>query len=194
MQKIGLIGLCTTKKSFVSKIIRFFRRPFIEGDFVPTHAFLILGELNSEPIIGESTDPHMRMYPFSKYAKSVGKRIELWAIENISLEDKMQGATLRMQKTGTTYGYLQTLGYAWMTIGKWFGKDWHNPITIKREEPCADYTWNFLKDIGYDDTNLISMSPNDVAPDTILTSLRNNPNCRLVAFKNYEDFDITWLN
>ena len=194
MSKTGLIGLSTSKGSFISGAIRWFRRDFIEGDFIPSHAFLTFGEIHGEIIIAESTDPKLRIYPLCNYVANKNKRFELWEIVDVDDGLKIEALKKLIRLSGKSYGYKQFLGYAWITIATKLGlKKPSNPVDDEGEIVCSEYDFLYLQDIGYDEKELMSMDKNDVAPDNILKSLRKSQRAKLRAVSEYGTIELKWL-
>lgn len=189
-----LIGI-STGTSFVSRSIQFFRKNIVyaQKDEIPTHVFIFFGEVLGEGLMGESTDPVIRLAPFSKYInKYKNKKIELYELPSYISDETIDNALKDLLPfIGKWYGFKQLFGYIWIWVGHQFGKQWHNPVTSPGEYPCADFGFQFLKKVGYEDAELMSMDENDVAPDNILKSMRKYG--KLVAISDFEQFDITWL-
>lgn len=193
----GLVGLSFSRGSFISKGIRWFRKFFVEDkdkDFIPSHAFIVQGTLNDEIIISESTNPKMRTHPLRTYMRNTNKKFELWEIEGTDEEEVVESLRqLMVTYSGKTYGYLQLFGYIWITLNKLFGRKVDNLTQGEREVVCSEYTFFHLQNIGYDESELMSMNQNNIAPDSIRTSFRKSKRAKLVAVKDYDTDKIIWI-
>ena len=191
---VGLIGFCSSRNSIISKLISFFRKDFISYNFIPSHSFVILGQIGNEPILGESVEPFNRLCPLEKYTSNMSKYIELWEITNKDLSAKLNAAEKMLPFIGKTYGYIQLIGYIIPWLANKLGFRFSNPIDNPQEIVCAEYVWLFLRNLGYSDSDLMNMKQDDIAPDTILNSFVNNSNCRKVAVKAYDSAELVWSN
>lgn len=189
-----LIGI-STGTSKVSKIIQFFRKGIVYSDVndIPTHIFIFYGEILGDALIGESTDPVIRLAPLTKYINAnKNKKIELYELPSYISDEKIDQALKELLSyIGAWYSFYQLLGYMWIWIGHKFGKKWHNPVKNKPEEAtCSDFGFQFLQKLEYQDPELMNMKINDIAPDNILKSMRKN--CKLAATSDFKQEDLTW--
>jgi len=189
MSNIGLVGLSMTKGSFVSKAIWWFRKPFSNSDFIPSHVFVTIGSILGKDLLWEITDPKIRIYPLENYLVNKNKRIELWEIQNIDLRTKKKVLSELLKLSGKTYGYLQLFGFSLISLGKKLGLNLNNPINIERELVCSEGVYKYLEEIGY----IEGMNSNNVAPDTILKILKETGNAKLVAVKEYNSAELKRL-
>ena len=187
MEKAGLIGL-STSRGFISKAIRWFRKDFHQDP--PSHAFVVFGELCGELIIGESTDPKLRLHPLKQYVHP-GKRIELWEIEGIDKNIKKKAAQeMMIDYSGKWYGINNMLGFVWVWLNNKFGKVVRNPW--EKGVICSEYAKLYLDKIGYDEPILQDLRPDDVAPDTIRKSFEHCAKAKIVGFSDYDSSEIKW--
>ena len=189
----GIIYISATKRGFIPKAIRFFRKPFVNDvpeDEIASHAAIVLFEKYGEYFLGEATDPYLRIFPLSKYI-SKNKKIELWQVPNISDEIHIEAIKKLLTLTSSTYGYLQFLGYVWIWVGKKLGFKASNPVKIDREIVCSEYAYLYLKNIGFKDSELSIMNPNDIAPDNIRKAMRYG--AELIAVSQYGEDTLNWL-
>jgi hypothetical protein len=198
MEKIeGLFGLSASKGSFVSETIQWFRKWFQtpeDGDFIPSHAFLVQGTLRDHIMISESTDPAMRVYPLQNYCNNLNKRFELWRYKDADPAKETESLDyMMMTYSGKWYGYLQLFGYIALTIGKFLGKKVDNPVQDKSQIVCSEYDYIHAMNIGYKDGTLENMNPNNVAPDTLRRAWLKNTRMELVAVKEYGTTKIEWM-
>lgn len=190
-----LMGV-STGVTFLSKAIQFFRKNIVYADqkAIPTHIFIFFGEVLDEGLMGEATDPVIRLAPLDKYVcKNKNKKVELYELPDyITDEDIDKALKELLPYIGKWYGFNQILGYTWIWLGHQFGKQWHNPIKNKLTDiTCSDFGFQFLQKIKYQDPELMIMKANDVAPDNILKSMRKN--CKLAAISDFKQEDLTWL-
>jgi hypothetical protein len=181
--------------TFVSRSIQFFRKDIVYSDtkMIPTHVFIFYGEILGEGLMGESTDPVIRLAPLDKYVhKNKNKRIEIYELPDYISDEKIEQSLKELLPyVGKWYAFTQLLGYVWIWLGHQFGKQWHNLVKNNPDEAtCSDFGFQHLQKSGYQDPELMSMEVNDVAPDNILKSVKKN--CKLVGLSDFQQEDITW--
>ena len=186
----------STGTTFVSRSIQFFRKGIVLDDAkeIPTHIFIFYGDILGEGLMGESTDPVIRLAPLDKYVhKFKNKKIELYELPDyVSDADIDKALKELLPYIGKWYSFTQLLGYAWIWVGHQFGKQWHNLIKNSSDEAtCSDFGFQFLQKVGYKDPELMNMQVNDVAPDNIFRSMRKY--CKLVGVSDFHQETMTWL-
>lgn len=185
----GLVGFSYNRRSFISRAIRFFRKDFMAD--APSHTFFIFGYIADEPMVGEATDPKLRIAPLRKFVENLDKRVELWNIRDIPANVKLAAIQKLLPLIGQDYGYFQLLGFMFITLGKKLGFHMKNPID--KGIVCSEYVFYGLEYMGYKDPELMSMHHQDVAPDTILASFRANPLCELIAMSDFGEKELKWI-
>ena len=151
----------------------------------PSHCFVIAGKIGNEDAILESTNPVTRVNRLKRWFR-IGKRTELWAVPIDAHCDYNEVLSKAFNKIGESYGYAQLLGFVLSDLFK-------TPNFLKKGEVCSEYIHKILKEIGYFDVDLMTMDPNDVAPDHILKSFRENPKCKLIAVNEYDSTELIYL-
>jgi len=174
----GLIGF-STSKSWISKVINWFRK----SDF--SHTFVVLGEIEGKPVIGEAMEMGVRIAPLSKYLNK-NTKLELWSIET----DNNPSEPIKkvMDLTGRWYGFFQLVGFVWSWVWEKLGIKKGNPFTDGII--CSEYVYYYLEAVRYSDPNLFALGANNVAPDHILNSIRQKADSHLVAISEYNSEEL----
>ena len=192
MDKSGLIGI-SISRSWISRAIQWFRDGIVfdDEDNIATHCFVTFGKIVDEIIVGESTNPKIRLAPLNKFYCKKGKRVELYRIPDLSPTLKVKAIKNLMPLTGKTYGYGQILGFIWVWFCFKLGFKADNPNSNEGIIVCSKYCFRYLKNIFYQDTELMNMKARNVAPDNLHKSLKQH--AKLVGVSDFNQVDIIWL-
>lgn len=192
MNKSGLVGI-SISRSRISRCIQWFRDGIVfdDEDNIATHCFVTFGELQGEVILGEATDPKIRLAQLKQFFCKTGKRFELYRIPDLA--PKKRDAALKdlMKLTGKNYGYIQLLGFIYVWALFKLGIKANNPVSKDDIIVCSKYCFRYLTNISYKDKELMNMKARNVAPDNIHKSLKAH--AKLVAYSDFNDVDIMWL-
>ena len=186
----GLVGFSWNRKSWVSKVIGFFRSSYMKHP--PTHTFIVFGELLGEIIIGEATDPRIRLCPLSKYIDNPDKKVELFEITGLAEIDKKHVCIQLMDLVSKKYGYLQLFGFIWLWLLNKLGITADsNPF--KKDMVCSEYVYFALREMEFRNDLLETLEINSIAPDHIHIALTEDIRCKKVAISDFDKKELEWL-
>lgn len=176
-----IVGFSTSNSSWISKVIRFFRK----SEY--SHTFVYLGSIADIPLIGEASTWGVQISPLHVKKTS---RIELWEIQGVDQTKLDLALSSVMSLTGKSYGYFQLIGFIWIWLLEKLGlKAKSNPF--QDGIICSEYVYYFLKAIDY--IPIKNMKANEIAPDDELNFFRVDPKAKCVAQCDFGSNFLTWV-
>ena len=161
------VGFNTTD-TWISRAIRWFTKS------PQSHAYLRF-ELDSLDIVFEAAWDGFRMAPLSA-------RGNTWTeIDVTSYVDTRTALDLCERWWMTPYDYRGLVGEAWVMLGRWLGKTWHNPLTSPHAMYCSEAVCYVLLAAGrpYLTAALSDLKPRDTDPGELLTLLQKVLPCQV---------------
>lgn len=185
----GLIGFSWNRKSWVSKVIGFFRKSFYKNP--PSHCFVVFGSLLDETIVGEASDPRIRLNPLSKYLNNKDKKTELWFLSTIPTAKKEEVCVELMDLVNKKYGYIQLFGFIIIWLCNKIGIKYNtNPFT--QGMVCSEYVNHSLDRMGFVNEFLRNLDHNSIAPDHIHLAFSEDKRCVKAAICDFGHGGLEW--
>lgn len=148
------IGFSTSKTSWVSKIIRWFT------DGKTSHTFLVYYDEDfKRDMVLEATQGGFRIVPFSHYEKSL---VAIFT-PKYSVDEGLQKA---VDWLGENYDYEGLLGMAWVELGRWLGRKWHNPLHSAHAMFCSEAVVRIMQGANYPGSEVFDPASTD--PEMLL--------------------------
>jgi len=177
MEKIGIynlrgcIGFSTTKDSFISKAIRWFRSSHV------SHTFIILDRYT----VLEAGFFKVRMNPLKKYFKK-SEYVEIYKPKEVDSSTIERAIGKIMDLRGRRYGRLQLLGFIWIWLLRKLFIDPKNPFT--KGIICSELVYLYMKELGC--KGIEDYTKDEVAPDDLLVICRDYGEFRRVYLSKVE--------
>ena len=148
------VGFSTSKKSWVSRIIRWFTKS------KTSHTFLVYYDQDwSRDMIMESTEGGYKISPYSKYESEV-----------VAVFTPKQSIEVGLAKSvdwlGEAYDYTGLIGMMWVEFGRWIKRKWHNPLHSSNAMFCSEAVVRVLQDSNYPGAD--QFDPTSTDPEMLL--------------------------
>jgi hypothetical protein len=157
------IGFSTNKTSWISRIIRWFTKSTV------SHTFIIYYDVEWEQdMVMESEGGFggsVRIVRFNPECNSIVKIVE----PKYSIE---VGMRKMVDKLGEVYDYSGLFGMAWVMLGRWLRKKWHNPMHNSKALFCSELVAEVLKDSSYPGSSILD--PATTTPEDLLIFFEND--------------------
>lgn len=131
------VGFSTSKTNLISRIIRWFTKGRT------SHTFVVYWDTDFErDMIMEATEGGFKITPFSRYEKSlVAIFVPKYPID--------VGLKKAVDWLGEGYDYEGLFGMAWVELGRWLKRKWHNPLHNSKTMFCSEAVVRILQDSSY---------------------------------------------
>jgi hypothetical protein len=150
------IGFSTQRRSIVARLIR-----WLTGSRASHVMFLYYDRDFSRDMLMEATTGGFRIVPFDKFSQQntiVSVKTPKFSID--------AGLLKAVDWLGEHYDYRGLLGMLVVLVGRWFKRQWKNPLASSKAMFCSEAVCRALKAVNYPGT--AAMEPSTTDPEDLL--------------------------
>ena len=155
-----MISVClSTSDWWVSRVIRQFTRAKV------SHAFLLLDGDHAHPLLGPMV-LEAEWCGFKLSTLGILTRGSTRVVQKIPILGLDAAVATAAKWLDERYNYAGLFGMAWVSVGRWLGKKWHNPIRNSHSMFCSEAIVFVLQAAKYPHAETLdpqSVSPQDLA-------------------------------
>jgi hypothetical protein len=160
----------STSSWWVSRVIRFFTRATV------SHAFLLIeGVPGMPPLVCEAEWCGWKLSTEAALTRGTTHIVKV-VEPKISLTEAFLGSLAWLDEQ---YDYVGLLGMAWVSVGRWLGKKWRNPLRSSSSMFCSEAVVYVLQRAGYPGAG--ALDPQSISPEDLLQFLEATGSSEVVG-------------